>query len=369
MLLTLLTNVLASPIDNKILERRLISLAEGQATWMTYDEMVEQVYKPKHHFVDVTDGYWELMTTLPPVSRTNIPFPGKPMQKELVDSMIAKIDKTYIKNFLDKFAAFNNRYYRAATGTASAQFLYDELLDIQSKLNRTDVTFTVTKFEHEWSQFSIIASLKPSVDNGIKDRVLLGAHQDSINGNSPQNGRAPGYDDDGTGTANNVAALRIMLADEKFVPGRQIDVQFYAAEEVGLRGSQRMAAKYKSDQIPVYAMLQSDMTGYPNKNPAIAIVNDNTDRELNTALAMLAKSYTKLPVVETRCGYGCSDHASWNRAGFPAAFHFEAVKANMNPNIHTPRDTFDYISLDHAVEFLKTTLAFAVELSLFEITK
>ena len=27
------------------------------------------------------------------------------------------------------------------------------------------------------------------------------------------------------------------------------------------------------------------------------------------------------------------------------------------------------ISLDHAVEFLKTTLAFAVELSLFEITK
>jgi len=369
MLLTLLTNVLASPIDNKILERRLISMAEGQSTWMTYDEMVEQVYKPKHHFVDITDGDWDLMTTLPPVPRTTIPYPGRPMQKELVDSMIAKIDKTYIKNFLDKFSTFNNRYYRATTGTASAQFLYDELLDIQSKNNRTDVTFTVTKFEHEWSQFSIIASLKPSVDNGIKDRVLLGAHQDSINGNNPQNGRAPGYDDDGTGTANNLAALRIMLADEKFVPGRQIDVQFYAAEEVGLRGSQRMAAKYKTDKIPVYAMLQSDMTGYPSKNPAIAIINDNTDRDLNAALAMLAKSYTKLPVVETRCGYACSDHASWTRAGFPAAFHVESVVGSTNPNIHTPRDTFDFVSLDHAVEFLKTTLAFAVELSLFGFTQ
>jgi leucyl aminopeptidase len=156
------------------------------------------------------------------------------------------------------------------------------------------------------------------------------------------------------------------LISSSFVPLRPIEFQFYSGEEAGLLGSQAIVKSYVSNKTPVYAQLQTDMTGYAGKTPNIAIVTDYTNSELTNTLRMLAKTYSKLPVVDTRCGYGCSDHASWNRAGISSAFHFETKMNSDNPNIHTPKDTLQFVSLNHVAEFIKTSLGFAVELSLFK---
>jgi leucyl aminopeptidase len=58
-----------------------------------------------------------------------------------------------------------------------------------------------------------------------------------------------------------------------------------------------------------------------------------------------------------------SDHASWTKAGYPSEFPFETEFSNINPNIHSPQDTLDKISTEHAREFAKVALAFLVELS------
>ncbi|KAJ3354807.1 Leucine aminopeptidase 1 [Kappamyces sp. JEL0680] len=350
---------LAAPTEGS----RLISLREGHREWMTESQIIERVYKPKLHFVDVTEGEWDSIAALVPQAAPS--YPSAVSHQSLVQSLIAGIDKTAIKSFLDTFSSFNNRYYTSTTGAKSAQFLFDELVKIKTANTRTDISITVTKFNHTWTQPSIIATLRAR-NSASDDRIILGAHQDSINGNDPTNGRAPGYDDDGTGTANNLFALKLLSAASDFVPGRPIEFHFYSGEEAGLKGSQKVAAKYVSDAVSVYAMLQSDMTGYPSKNPAYAVMTDYTTPSLSSFLRLVAKTYTALPVVDTKCGYGCSDHASWNKAGFPTAFHFETIMNSDNPKIHTAGDTFSEISLDHAVEFLKSTLGFGVELSLFK---
>lgn len=72
--------------------------------------------------------------------------------------------------------------------------------------------------------------------------------------------------------------------------------------------------------------------------------------------------YTSLPTVDTKCGYACSDHASANRQGFPAAFPVESTFEDSYQNIHTPSDTIDYVNFGHVLEFSKMILGFAYEL-------
>lgn len=46
------------------------------------------------------------------------------------------------------------------------------------------------------------------------------------------------------------------------------------------------------------------------------IVTDFTSAELNAFVRQLVPLYTTLSWADYRCGYACSDHASWNRVRF-----------------------------------------------------
>ena len=67
----------------------------------------------------------------------------------------------------------------------------------------------------------------------------------------------------------------------------------------------------------------------------------------------------------SRCGYGCSDHASWSRRGYPASFPHEATMAESNKKIHTTKDTIEQSGGHalHAAKFSKLGIAYLVELA------
>lgn len=69
-------------------------------------------------------------------------------------------------------------------------------------------------------------------------------------------------------------------------------------------------------------------------------------------------------VRETKCGYACSDHASFTKAGYASAFAIEAEFDLTNHNIHSTSDTIDHpeFSFSHMKEFSKLAIAFAYEL-------
>ncbi len=66
---------------------------------------------------------------------------------------------------------------------------------------------------------------------------------------------------------------------------------------------------------------------------------------------------------KTKCGYGCSDHASWTKNGYAASAAFESAVGDMNQAIHSSRDTLATagVTAAHAVPFAKLAVAFAVE--------
>jgi len=193
--------------------------------------------------------------------------------------------------------------------------------------------------------------------------VIVGAHQDSINMWLPQYGRAPGADDDGSGTVTILEAFRALVAGQ-FKPNRPVEFHWYSAEEAGLLGSQAIALEYEKEGKDVIGMIQNDMTGYIGKNPeSIGIVIDFVSESLTAFVKKLVTAYSNIPYRETKCGYACSDHASWQKAGFPSAFTIEGEFSDSNPHIHSASDTTDYINYDHILEFSKICVSFAVELS------
>jgi leucyl aminopeptidase len=137
----------------------------------------------------------------------------------------------------------------------------------------------------------------------------------------------------------------------------------YAAEEIGLFGSREITQGYRT--IDVAGVLQLDLTNYKGSAQDIAIVTDFTDPDLNRLLRELITTYVGATYVDTRCGYGCSDHASWHLRGLPAAFPTEAAFDDVNPAMHSPYDTFDPAvdNADHALKFAKLAAAFVAEVA------
>jgi bacterial leucyl aminopeptidase len=83
---------------------------------------------------------------------------------------------------------------------------------------------------------------------------------DSINLNNPSSGRAPGADDDGTGTVNLIEIVRA-LVDSDFEPATPLEFHWYSGEEAGLLGSQDIASQYQNDGVDVKAFMELDMSG------------------------------------------------------------------------------------------------------------
>jgi len=337
---------------------RLLEFNESHREFLPFSyvqkHLVECGKTGKHGgFFDITDH----QKVAPAVTYRNAhAYPTNPAHEELVNRFIATMQKPNIATFNNMLTKRSTRYYTSQTGKDAAQDIYNTFIQYKNQHNRQDVK--VDFFSHSWLQPSVIARIEGAGPNK-NELVILGAHEDSIS----SSGNAPGADDDASGVSVLLEAYRILLANG-FIPDRSIEFQTYAAEEVGLRGSQDIANNYGGNNVNVYSMLQLDMTMYPSSTPRIGVITDFVDPSLTAFLRKLCTAYADIPFVDTRCGYGCSDHASWTRAGYQACFPFEAAFNNANPRIHTPNDLISYLSVDHGAEFVKVAVGYAVELSL-----
>jgi len=315
------------------------------------EEEVLQLAAEKKKFIDITDH--QDLSSLPGLVAPN--YPDQPAQKETVTRVIQSINMETLKTNLGNLSAFYTRYYNSDTGVQSAQWIFNVLNTYAQ--GRSDIT--VQYFPHSWKQQSIIARIQGAVNPD--DLVIIGAHQDSINGAT---GRAPGSDDDGSGTVTVLEAFRALIQNN-FKPNRTTEFHFNAAEEVGLRGAQAIAQKYRLENVNVLAYLQFDMTLFEGRTTSepIGIITDYTNPQLTTFVRKLIDSYLSINWANSACGYGCSDHAAWTSAGFPSAFPFETPFGRHNPYIHTSQDTVQWLSWDHGHEYVKLAVAFVVELA------
>jgi len=337
--------------------QRLIETGETSRQWMTESE-VRRLKAEGVNFMDITDfsdlGLHPInnAVTLP----TTLTIGAAPID---IRKLISELSADQIASTITELSDFYTRYYRSATGVAAAKRIHERYLTYAGGASHIQVEFV----EHTWAQPSVVARIQ-GVGNNADEIVVLGGHEDSIL-NSFWNpaGRAPGADDDASGTATVLEVFRV-LTKNGYRGNRTLEFHAYAAEEAGLLGSQDIASRYARAGKKVAAMMQLDMVGYVKDGKGVfGIMTDYVDATLTQFLRNLVKEYANIPTVDTRCGYACSDHASWNKAGYPAVFPAEAAFSNSNPYIHTEQDILSKIDPDHALEFSKVALAFLVELS------
>lgn len=192
--------------------------------------------------------------------------------------------------------------------------------------------------------------------------VVLGGHFDSINQGWGSDKRAPGADDNASGSANIMEAFRVILAHGPLE--RTVEFYWYAGEESGLLGSAEIAKAYKQQNRQVVAVLQLDMTSFPGSGEfVIGNVSDYTSAWLRDFLVGINDSYLHVKLIDDKCGYACSDHASWYRQGYPTLMPFEATLQTMNSRIHTSGDViFDKTNWHHSHVYSKIALIFAMEI-------
>lgn len=283
-----------------------------------------------------------------------------------VGRWLPQVQEQRLYDTINHLSRYRNRYYASSHGRTSAEWIRDHWQSLAA--GRSDVTtelFTACS----------TCSTQPSVILTIRgwdlpdEVVVLGAHLDSINGNTRNdpNQLAPGADDDASGIATLTETLRIALADG-WQPRRTVKFMGYAAEEVGLRGSNAIAQSFRASGVNVVSVLQVDMTNY--KSGAVTdmkLISDYSNTDLKNFFVTLFDTYLApmgLTRSSTACGYACSDHASWTNAGYPAAMMFEAGDPGGSfPYIHTPYDTLATMgeSAQHSVKFTQFALAYLGE--------
>ncbi|KAI9001189.1 peptidase [Trametes punicea] len=297
---------------------------------------------------------------------TKKPVYPAPNHTEAVRSVIETLEIENLRDTLDKFTSFRTRYYRSETGKQSQQWLLSKITEITKNYAPKVLqdVISINAFPHSWAQSSIIVRINGSstIDDSV---VIIGAHLDSTN-NWPFL-PAPGADDDGSGSISILEAYRALLA-AGFQGERAVEFHWYSAEEVGLLGSQAVARAYEGRGVNVVAMSHYDMTAWVKRGTReeIGVITDFVDPDLTEFNKKLIEVYLDIPWVETTCGYACSDHASWRKAGYPSAFAIESTYENANhQNIHTANDRYDVsdeFSFSHMLEFSKLAVSFAIEL-------
>ncbi|HSR98391.1 MAG TPA: M20/M25/M40 family metallo-hydrolase [Kofleriaceae bacterium] len=275
---------------------------------------------------------------------------------DVVRAVLPAIREPEILSTIRALSSRKNRYYRSESGADVSKWLAHRWRGFS---DRTDVD--VALFDQGYPQKSVILTIRGTTRPD--EVVIIGGHLDSIavGGNASN---APGADDDASGIATLDHVAHTLLA-AGYRPERTVQFMAYAAEEVGLRGSQAIARDYKKRGVHVVGVLQLDMTNYQGSDRDIWLIDDFTSPAQNRFVAELIERYTKATWGVDRCGYACSDHASWHRIGVPASMPHETRSRDRNKHIHTARDTLE-VSGDnaaHAVKFAQLGAAYAIELA------
>jgi len=262
----------------------------------------------------------------------------------LVARVVASISEDRLRFLVNHLAnGFFTRNTFSTQAIEAAQFLHSQMNELGCQSTRF----------HEYSTGyapNVICEL-PGYDADASI-VVVGAHYDSraTRVNDP-NERAPGADDNGTGSSGLLEILRAIaqLISEGISFRRNIMFMLFSGEEQGLHGSAAIASELYDADVELAGMVNLDMIGYPQANQPTTLWWKA--RSVNTNLTNLGISLTRTylgedTLISTSVSC-CSDMQSFHELGYPAAGVFEATAGTNNPNYHRTSDTPETVTFSH----------------------
>jgi hypothetical protein len=205
-------------------------------------------------------------------------------------------------------------------------------------------------------QYDVVCTLRGS--SAPNENYVIGGHYDSFCFEYSLH-TAPGIDDNGTAVAATIEIARIMKM-MNYQPEATIKFALFAAEELGLFGSNYLAEKARMDGEDIRYMLNMDMiANNPDSLKEIKIYRYLYAERAGDLAADCFQRYTNLNVFVPQANIpsGTDSYSYW-AYGFPATSLEEIA---FSPNWHKLSDTVGNCNLEYCAENTKGALATLLE--------
>ena len=297
--------------------------------------------------------------TIGPLPRNDFVFetPTRAAARAPVPAVQAFVDRVAQEHFradLERLATFHTRHsfstlYREAATLARSRF---EELGFAARHEEIHVGSQTTH--------NTIAD-RAGTGAGSRGLVVLTAHLDSINLNGSAGSRAPGADDNASGSAGILEIARVL---RDYRGPHDLRLVLFGGEEQGLHGSQRFVSQLAAaERERIRAVVNMDMIARRNTAGLTALVEGaSVSQALIDSAVEAAGSYTQLEV-QTSLHPHDSDHVPFINAGIPAVLTIEGTDS-ANEDVHTENDsvaTLDFALMTQILRMNVATCAMQLE--------
>lgn len=232
-----------------------------------------------------------------------------------------------------------SRYYQHEDNAKAAKFIRDKFIEY-------GYTPEIQTFNNGRGE-NVIAT-KTGTKYPDKE-YIISCHYD----NMPSGPRAPGADDNGSGTVAVLEAARVLSPFEF-----DYTIRFIAfdEEEIGLVGSYVYAQRAKQQERTILGVLNLDMIAWDSDNDFEYSIATNNISQAFTNDFIRTTAYYQPQLNHNFYYTTASDHASFWQFGYPAILAIEDWY-DFNEYYHTPADDVDKLNMPYFIAFVRASIA------------
>lgn len=291
-------------------------------------------------------------------------------QSDAILNLCSQINKDSLEYNVRTLQDFGSRYAFNDNRKQIAEYLMHRLenygfeTEIDSFYLEMEYPYNSGIINKTW-QYNVVGKKQGIWDGGTT--LHIGAHYDDVSfkeGFADYVNTAPGADDNASGVASILEIARVFALND-IKPIKTLVINFFAAEEQGLIGS-----NHRIDGITqptwkenIVGMINLDMIGYCTADSANYIANiityDNSPGLTEMAINF-ANLYTNLTPFETIMYNNASDSYSYYIYGVRSLFLSEN---EFTPHYHTERDLFTTLNYDYMKQITMLAAAMTYECS------
>ncbi len=263
----------------------------------------------------------------------------------ILEDIVNEVNQDSLTSYIEDLQALQTRYALAENRKAVAQWIQEKFISFGYNQVVLD-SFNLSQYGVETVQYNVLC--KGNNPKSSKEYVLLGAHHDAITYVNPADS-APGADDNASGVAGVLEVARVLKTH-----GTATKIPFHfatwAAEELGLHGSEHYVQKFKAlDSLPVFYFNLDMIANNLNNN---LLMNYQADPEL-LSLLDITENYTELTPNAASSGGG-SDHMPFSNRNIPIIYYSEYHFSDV---YHSEADILANLEMDYATQIVKGVAA------------
>ncbi|MCK9204926.1 MAG: M28 family metallopeptidase, partial [Bacteroidales bacterium] len=287
--------------------------------------------------------------------RANIP---------LITNMVAAVNTDTLHKTLQELQDWGSRFMLNENRKEIATWLMNKFLSYGYTDVKLDSFYNIVNWNNiyidsTW-QYNVVCTIHGS--SAPDEIYVIGGHYDSYSDPDPYT-NAPGADNNGSGTAATLEIARVM-ANLNFHPEATIRFVLFAAEELGMFGSQYDAQKARLEGNDIRLMFNMDMIANnpDDLNEVVGGKYQNFEWACSAAAEAIER-YTDLSVAifEANLDGGTDSYSYWNE-GFPS---FGCQEFALSPYCFTPADTLGNCNVPYLAKITGGALATLAEQQLF----